>query len=201
MGDRSERIWAVDPGLGSLGIAALDIEIQQKATVRSVAYFESSKAKAKLNILAADDTAERARELHRFLCAFWDEQCPTGSTARSAPAPRAILAEAQSWPRNAGASAKVGVAWGVLVAFADARDLPILQLSPQKVKKQICGAMTASKDEVETNVRTRTLWADNAAYCMTKIKQSAHEHVFDAIAVGLCAYSHPGWSLTRGGRS
>lgn len=192
------RIIAIDPGLGSFGAALIDLpgdgfDRAARPGVIAVAYNETKKAAKKQNLLAADDTAERARELWQFLRIFWHDAYPS---AMPPTRPRALLAEAQSWPRNAGASAKVGVAWGVIVAFAAERDLPILQLSPQKVKKHLCNSISASKEEVEAAVRGRTLWAAEARAYMEGLKGGAHEHVHDAIAVGLCAYQHPGWALT-----
>ena len=192
-------IFAVDPGLATFGLTFLTVPADGTALVDFVAFHESKKAAARLNLLASDDTAERARELYFFLDRAWIHA--TTGLREMGPAPRAIFAEAQSWPRNAGASAKVGVAWGVLVAFAAEHDLPILQLSPQKVKRHLCGVQSASKKEVELEVRKRAHFTDDdAEKTLASLAKSKHEHIYDAVAVGLCAGIHPGWSLVRGGR-
>jgi Holliday junction resolvasome RuvABC endonuclease subunit len=185
-------ILAIDPGLATLGISLFDVELRKAYTL---ALFESSKASKKANLLAADDTAERARELHKFLVDYYQR-----TTVMNGPPLRAIFAEAQSWPRNAGAAAKIGVAWGVLVAFANHLDLPILQLSPQKVRKHLHGSISASKGEIQGIVQAKAEFSGIAQDQLNKIAPSKREHIYDALAVGLCAGIHPGWSLVKGGR-
>lgn len=79
----------------------------------------TEKANCKLDVRASDDNARRARELARAL-----------HLAVAEHGPLANAAEAQFWPRNAGATAKVGMARGVLAAVAEQHGLPLVQASP-----------------------------------------------------------------------
>ena len=54
-----------------------------------------------------------------------------------------------SFPRNASTAGKMSICWGVLAAIAEARGLPIVQASPQALKRAVTGSSSASKDEVE----------------------------------------------------
>lgn len=161
-------VLGIDPGFATLGLAIVDVAAA--VTVARTWVFRTEKSPRKHAVRASDDNVRRAREIAEELRA-------TIRTYR----PAAIATEGQSWPRNAGASAKVGIAWGVLAAVADAHQLPMVQASPQQIKRVLCGVKTATKEQVIAAVEARfgeVGWPPQA---------SLREHAADAIgAVVAC---------------
>jgi len=189
---RPFRLLAIDPGFAALGIALVTVEqrVAGKLTfhVEAAKLIETTKDDRKSTVLAADDNVIRLLALHGKLAAFYEEAFAPTNPHRHLPL-RALCAEGQSWPRSASVAAKVGMAWGVLASFAASYALPVFQLSPQKVKKQLCGKLSASKEEVAAEVHRRT------GFAALDVPASKREHLFDAVAVALALPVHPGWPL------
>lgn len=172
-------VLGVDPGFASLGLAAVELLPVGDRVLRCwvVRTEQSSK---KRTVRASEDNVRRAQELALAL-----EQ------AVEAFRPCAIAAETMSWPRNAGAAAKVALGWGVLCAVAHRHCLPLLQASPQDVKRAVCGSKTASKDEVIAAVELR--WPD---VCLPPQK-TLQEHAADACAVVVACLDAPALQMAR----
>lgn len=98
-------------------------------------------------------------------------------------APRVLLVESLSFPRNAGATAKIGMAWGVVATLG----LPTFHVSPMAVKLRVTGSKTASKLEVQAGVDKLTGGAIERACQARKIPQGKREHPYDAAAVVFAA--------------
>jgi crossover junction endodeoxyribonuclease RuvC len=136
-------VLGIDPGFASLGMAAVDVTADSERIVE-LAVVRTEKSHRKLEVRASDDNVRRAVQLTKGLCRFVDKHNPV-----------AIAVEAQSWPRNAGSSAKVGIAWGVVAATASWYGLAVVQTSPQALKKAVCGPKTATKEDVIAAIEER----------------------------------------------
>jgi crossover junction endodeoxyribonuclease RuvC len=142
-------VIGLDTGLASCGLAYFDLSTRG-LDLRGVNVFTSEPSPKKGHILASDDLARRAWGLHAWLVS-WTAANP----------PDIICIEAPSWPRNASSASKMGVAFGVVYAYAAARSLPLLQASPQQIKKALVGKKDASKQDVINAVEvtfTGDLW-------------------------------------------
>ena len=159
-------VLGLDSGLARFGLAALRLEPDGSSAIVALDVFSSAPSTRKTHTLAGDDLARRARELASWLAIHLRRHQPA-----------ALCVESPSWPRNAGAAAKMGTAFGVLFALADEHDLPLLQASPQAVKRAATGAKTASKDDVVGAMRA--LYPEASWPRQTGL----HEHAADAIAV------------------
>jgi crossover junction endodeoxyribonuclease RuvC len=160
-------VLGIDPGFASCGVALVRLmPIDEK--VVALAVIRTVKDNAKRRTYAADDNLRRARELHRVI----DDLIVANGV-------RAIAAEAMSFPRNASNSAKMALCWGVLVSIAEARGLPIVQASPQALKRAVTGSTTASKDEVEFALLKRF---GNDLEDLFTGPDGQREHAFDALA-------------------
>jgi len=182
-------LLGIDPGLRSFGYAAIAFPRDPSSDVMRVedfGYFGTQKATKKQHVYSTEDLLKRGRELATFLDALIVKQ--QHDRARLV----AICAEAMSWPRNASAVAKIGIAWGVILTTALRHRLPILQASPQEIKKRIAGRLDATKKEVEEGVLRRvqranadhlgtTVFAEAAA----RIPKTVQEHPFDAAAAAI----------------
>lgn len=170
-------VLGVDPGFAACGVAL----VRLLPTVEEVALLDvirTAKDSARRRTYASDDNLRRARELHRAL----DGLVVTHNV-------RAIAAEAMSFPRNATSAAKMSLCWGVLASIAEARELPIVQGSPQALKRAVTGSTTASKDEVEFALLKRF---GNDVEGLFTGPDGLREHCFDALAaVVACLDSEP----------
>lgn len=165
-------VLGCDPGFANCGVALVQL-LSDREVVRALDVIRTAKDSAKRRTYAADDNLRRARELHRAL----DGLVVTHNV-------RAIAAESMSFPRNATNSAKMSLCWGVLASIAEARRLPIVQASPQAIKRAVTGSTTASKDEVEFALLKR--FGNDAEELFTG-PDGLREHAFDALgAVVAC---------------
>ena len=95
---------------------------------------------------------------------------------------RIMFVEAQSASRDASAAAKTAMAWGVLAALAEDNKFEVIQTSPQKIKKVLCGKNSASKEEVEEALRKIFPNIDfDALLKLNKIPKGLYEHAFDSL--------------------
>jgi crossover junction endodeoxyribonuclease RuvC len=179
----AQRIVGIDPGFASIGWAVLDVGARGSLNVESMGVFETKKALKKQRALTIEDNVRRATEITRFLRKLVDV---SGTIA--------ICAEAMSFPRNSSAAAKMAMTWGVLVALAEELQVPIFQATPQEVKIALCNKRTASKEEIQDAIRRRHKRTLNL---QTKIKATAHEHAFDAIAAAETCAAGPLLSMAR----
>lgn len=169
----SAVLLGIDGGLATTGLAALRLE-QGRETVLRFDVFETEKSDKKLHVGASEDTVARARVLLGNL------ERVLGDLNRDGDVPAALCMETLSLPRNAGSSAKIGVALGIVVAFAQRHGLPIVQASPVLVKKAVCGVGTASKDDVIKAVKR--LYPETEAW-FDGLNKGDREHAADAVAV------------------
>lgn len=177
-------ILGIDPGFASLGLAIVQVWPSggPRPLVERVEVVRTEKATKKRAILSSDDNVQRGRKLAREF-AGWVSIA------------HVIGAESMSFSRNASASHKIGIAWGVIVAVADSRGVPICQTSPQDVKLRIAGAKTADKAAVQMAVTDATDFSRDARTYLADLALGQHEHAYDAIA---CALSVVDGDLVRG---
>ena len=158
------HILGIDPGFAACGIAVYDVAAEDVPLLDVIRTEKSSK---KRGVLASDDNLRRAREICEALVEVVDRFDVV-----------VICAESMSFPRNSSAAAKVAMAWGVLGTISSIRGIPIVQASPQEIKKTLCGRKDASKDEIEDAVRARY----SGARVRDGVPQSFHNHSWDALS-------------------
>lgn len=193
------NVLGLDPGFASFGWVAAEIEIEIQSvqvndpaagpgkglspprqedrriiTITPLAggVIRTKKQNKKERVYAADDNLARAREiyweLHRQLDQFQ---------------PRAICAESMSFPRSASVAAKMALAWGLIGAESFRRQIPILQVTPQRLKRVLTDRNDASKEEVASEVlgvlgQHAGIWTGLLSY----LPKGQHEHMNDALA-------------------
>jgi len=172
-------VLGIDPGFAALGLALVELE-QEGERVRRLEVVTTEPSARKLEVRASDDNLRRTCELAAAL------------EERIGPEVIALAVEAQSWPRNAGSSVKVALAWGALAAVAQRHGLPVLQASPQEVKRAIAGAKTASKAEVQTALELR--YAEMPDW---PARRDQVEHAADALAAAVACLDHAVVKLAR----
>jgi crossover junction endodeoxyribonuclease RuvC len=102
--------------------------------------------------------------------------------------PDTVALEAPFYGENVQSMLKLGRAQGVAMAAALAREIPITEYSPKKVKQSVTGNGNASKEQVAEMIKT-----------LLQIKEIPKLlDATDALAVALCHHFHDGRIPTRG---
>ncbi|WP_026956626.1 crossover junction endodeoxyribonuclease RuvC [Algoriphagus vanfongensis] len=102
--------------------------------------------------------------------------------------PDSVALEAPFYGANVQSMLKLGRAQGVAMAAALAREIPITEYSPKKVKQSVTGNGNASKEQVAAMLQT--------LFKLTEIPKLLD--ATDALAVALCHHFHEGRVQTRG---
>ena len=102
--------------------------------------------------------------------------------------PDAVALEAPFFGQNIQSMLKLGRAQGVAMAAALAREIPITEYSPKKVKQSVTGNGNASKEQVAEMLKTLLNMQE-----IPKLLDAS-----DALAVALCHHFHEGRLQTRG---
>lgn len=102
--------------------------------------------------------------------------------------PDTVALEAPFYGVNVQSMLKLGRAQGVAMAAALARDIPITEYSPKKVKQSVTGNGNASKEQVAAMLQT--------LFNLTELPKMLD--ATDALAVALCHHFHEGRLQTRG---
>ncbi len=102
--------------------------------------------------------------------------------------PDSVALEAPFYGENVQSMLKLGRAQGVAMAAALARDIPITEYSPKKVKQSVTGNGNASKIQVAEMLKTLLKITE-----IPKLLDAT-----DALAVALCHHFHDGRLQTRG---
>jgi crossover junction endodeoxyribonuclease RuvC len=102
--------------------------------------------------------------------------------------PDSVALEAPFYGENVQSMLKLGRAQGVAMAAALAREIPIAEYSPKKVKQSVTGNGNSSKLQVAEMLKT-----------LLKIEEIPKLlDATDALAVALCHHFHDGRLQTRG---
>lgn len=102
--------------------------------------------------------------------------------------PDAVALEAPFFGQNVQSMLKLGRAQGVAMAAALAREIPIVEYSPKKVKQSVTGNGNASKEQVAEMLKT-----------LLKIEELPKLlDATDALAVAVCHHFHDGRIQSRG---
>lgn len=129
-------VLGVDPGFAAMGWCRFILgKTSESDKVLQLGVIRTQKSNKKANVLASNDNHRRIAEIFKLLFPLTAEISM-------------MTAESQSWPRNSSSSAKVGMAWGVISSLTTLLDIPLLQMSPQELKKSVCGNKSASKEEI-----------------------------------------------------
>lgn len=170
---RPIKVLGVDPGFASFGYSIVQL-FPKSEEVLSVNVIRTKKSTKKQQVLVADDNFRRARAIAAML-----------SEVIAMHTPAAIAAEAMSFPRNASAAAKVAMSWGILASIVEELQLPLVQATPQQIKKTLTGKTTATKEDVREVLLDR--YTNEFDPFMESTPAGQWEHGFDSVgAVVTC---------------
>lgn len=189
--DTGTVVTGLDLGLAHCGWSDLML-LRDGEEVQDLGVWVTEKSNKKQNVLSSDDDLRRARELAVLMADHVDKVNPF-----------ALVVEAKSLPRNASAACKIGMAWGVFATVAMSFHLPVVQASPQQVRKALGLAKNASKQDVKAMILgQRDLIPERVRekFCAT-IPDTRREHPIDATAAVLACRESEILRLARGSAS
>jgi len=165
------HVLGCDPGLANFGFAVVRIDAEGYYQLVETGVWTTTKSKQKIRV--AVDNLRRAQ----ILAGCMDEMVKQYS-------PVAVLTEGMSFPQNSSAATKLALSWGALAGLTATYDLPVEQVSPQDIKKQLCGKRNASKLEVEETVKEL---APPSIVLLNSVAKGKREHAVDAFAAVICS--------------
>ena len=166
----SVNILGIDPGFASVGIVIVGMPSVGAPSLLYGDVWHTSKSSKKQNVLAANDNVRRTRLLARQFLSIIDQYQV-----------KLIAAEYMSFPRNASNAAKMALCWGAISTVCEVLDpMPLLQASPQNVKKSLCDSADASKEDVW---KAACVHYPNLEAMLDAQAKGDREHLGDAAAV------------------
>lgn len=178
-------ILGLDPGFSSIGYAVVQL-LAKQTHVLECGVITTEKGDTKL---VSEDNLNRAQDIHAALSDIirrFEKQ----ENDRF----RAICAESMSFPRSSSVAAKMAMCWGVIAGLAYNHAMPVYQITPQKLKKEITGEKTASKEQVQESI----IKVFGAAIPLKgKIPKGKLEHPYDALGAVLALEATPELKLIR----
>lgn len=160
-------VLGIDPGMANCGYAEMLLRPHSEQ-VLSMGVISTKKSNVKKGVLATDDNFERLKHISKTFRKIIEDR---GTI-------KAICAESMSYPPNASAAAKMAMVWGVICTLSVIYDLPVIQASPQQIKRAVCGNNEASKEDVEAALIQK--YDPNPAF-LAGVARSKREHPFDAL--------------------
>lgn len=171
-----------DPGFGNFGWGVVEWDsVTRENKLCAMGVIVTKKASKKQRVLATEDSFARLREIATVL----DRLVLDYGVA-------VVTFEAFSMPMRANKSnlTKIGMPYGGLAMLAVARGITAVMLTPQAIKKELCGKISASKQEVQAAVLREFGSGCNGPVLRDFDKQvasSRHEHGYDALAAYIAA--------------
>jgi len=162
---RSVTVLGLDLGLAKLGWCRCDLWPDRVVPV-AMGCVETKKSDKKLKFLSGDDDFRRTREIASFLLPKFDGV-------------EVVTLEGASWPRNNRSCQLIGRSWGIIGALVTENNLPVNQVSPQAIKKKLCGANNASKDQVQTALDE--MFEYQLTPLLEGLPKGKWEHPYDAL--------------------
>lgn len=178
-------IVGIDPGLAFCGLSAIELGPKTERLIEAKV-LTTEKGKGMLRGTLSEDNLRRAMRLSIGIWHFLHRHRPF-----------AIAAEAQSWVRDAGSSAKVGMAWGVLASVAMEYGTPVFQVSPQAIRKHLLPEKPPQKRKVDRKRETIEAVERKFGPLGENIPRSIADHAADSIGAVLATLRCPEIAMAR----
>lgn len=170
-------VIGLDPGFASFGWAALRLGAESPEDhLLGLGVIRTQKSAAKRRVRSTDDNAERASEIADALLdvlARYDHV----DCARVI----AFCVEQMSFVRSSAVMAKVGMAHGIAITIATQGRYPLLGVTPQELKRGVCGMRDASKEQIRDSLRARYLTCQALDALDREVPRGQQEHPYDAL--------------------
>ena len=162
------NILGIDPGFSSLGWAVCVAAYPAEVQAVYCGIIRTEKAEKKIQLRASEDNINRAQAIYNELAGLILSHKIS-----------LVCTESMSWPRNAGVVAKMGIVWGVIASVCHQWRIPMLQVSPVEIKKNLTGSKQATKEEMIAEIVSRY------PKLILPSQKVLQEHAADAVAAVL----------------
>lgn len=182
----------VDTGFANIGVtfARIDGPTPSDLTILTIQRFGTEKSAKKKNIRSVDDNFARARLIASTLRKLVALYKPSLMTFESMT---------HGGPGQASVMAKMGMCYGLLAGLVEALDLPCVQMTPQEIKKAVCGKKDASKEEIQNALDILFNDTPKKTLDAQKVAQGMREHPYDSLASIVAAWDDEVMRLLRAG--
>lgn len=173
------RSLNIDPGFAHMGWSVTKLPKSgnpNDVKLLAMGVIETKASDKKQRVLSADDSFRRAREIASALHLLIENWKP-----------KVVCFEAASFPRNSSTAAKLGMGYGVIAAVielvSERRGLPAISVSPQDLKRAVCGKASASKVEVTDACRFMLKRSDSSAipWFEYNVPETHRNHGWDSL--------------------
>jgi len=175
------RIIGCDPGFANIGLAALDLYTLGDSTIQDTLLVTTKKDKGKVKII--DDELRRLKEIEDKFIAFIDKWLPD-VVAIEEPG-KCLMRRGSRWETNPQALRSSCLMWGSISGICRARRIYIVKYSSKEIKRAVCGKASASKKEMEKEVKGRYRTYKNWQH------SKKVEHEVDAVGAAITAFKEP----------
>lgn len=163
-------VLGVDPGLASMGLAAVELPSWRCVALDATTTKKSHK---KRGVRQSDDDMRRLRELVDWTIGFLVDVGEAHSN------PMVMCVELPAGSKGARAAAALAMGKGLVATLAAMLDLPIAQCMPVDLKKAVCGNGKASKADVQRMLVTR--FGNGVGALLDRMPDKHREHAADAL--------------------
>jgi Holliday junction resolvasome RuvABC endonuclease subunit len=180
------EVVGLDPGFAACGVAVVALARDTERVI-SLDVVRTKKSGKKRKVLDVEDNVRRSYGIAVRLFSAID------------PGTFAVCAEAMSSPRSSRSARLLGMTWGSIVTIAMMRGIPILQASPQEIKRKLCGKNNASKKDVQAALMER-YGTRGMEHALLDVKPDGiRHHACDALAAVVACLDAPSIMMARRG--
>jgi Holliday junction resolvasome RuvABC endonuclease subunit len=172
---RTIRILGLDPGLTALGWIRCRWDGEVLSPVSADTFVTKPTQKKQRSIRQVDDNQRRFREQARELKdLLLSEDLRTGPVGVQLVCMEALCLGTKGKRSDA---AKQGGSTATIIAVCEVLGKPLLQATPQEIKKEVTGGVKASKEEVQQTLKAKY---SSFARLISGMGKGKREHLTDA---------------------
>lgn len=164
------KVLALDIGFGAAGMAVLERTRDGRWQTFATACVHTKPEHKKRNIYVAHDDVRRAQEVTRSIARIYSDNGCSGM----------VVELPSAGAQGAKANRAMGIATGLIAAFAEVSRCPVEWITPSESRKAAIGSECAPKGE---NIKHLVMAAMEQKYPeIAQLKIVDKEHIADALA-------------------
>ena len=170
------HVVGLDIAFCNTGVVSVHIGSDNSPLLNSCYVIETEKLATGEKVSFTVDNVRRAQKIHSALAETFEETKPD-----------LVVVESMSWPRNSASALKMAMAWGAIAPLLVG--IPLIEVSPQDIKKLTTGSKSATKAGVMRgvlNLLPSSAWAREVVELHVR-KAALREHCYDALGAVLAA--------------
>lgn len=183
-------VLGLDVSMTATGWVLCSVNQANLVTLTDCSVLTTEKLESGEKVSLTMDSIRRAMKIHNAL-----SEALYGTPG--GPVVDLVVVEGMSWPRNAGSSIKMAMAWGAIAPLIGG--FPLIEVGPQELKVTVAGSRSATKKEVEAAVRKRIPPTSSELLEALILKRALREHCWDALGAILASQATEKYRLLQTG--